>query len=68
MNTIILETGKGLQATLIEILKPIKVKKTDGTTQYRSTFEFIGVVDNPIEAIKKYGKGVFENLNIIKVE
>jgi len=65
MTTLKLETGKGLQSILIDILKPIKVIKTEGSTQYRVIFEFIGTIDNPICELKKYGKGVFESLDII---
>ena len=68
MTTITIECGKGLQSTLVEILKPIKLNKSEGTTYSRTTFEFIGTVDNPIQKIKDYGKGVFECLNIISVE
>jgi len=68
MNTIKIECGKGLQSILIEILQPIKMIKSDGTTIYRATFEFIGVLENPIQRIKDYGKGVFECLNIISIE
>lgn len=67
MTTLRLETGKGLQATLVDILQPIKMNKKEGSTQYRSEFEFIGTIDNPIEAIKKYGKGVYESLTIIEL-
>lgn len=68
MTTITIECGKGLQSLLIEILQPISIRKSEGTTHYRSTFEFIGVLDNPIERIKNYGHGVLECLNIISVE
>lgn len=68
MNTIIIECGKGLQTTLIDILKPLKTIKTDGSNIYRTTFEFIGTEDNPIELIKNHGKGVYECLNIISVD
>ena len=67
MNNITIECGKGLQAILVEILKPISMIKSEGTTMHRSTFEFIGVEDSPINKIKSYGKGVFECLNIISV-
>ena len=68
MTTIKIECGKGLQSTLFEILEPIKLIKSEGTTYSRSTFELVGVLDNPIQRIKDYGKGVFECLNIISVE
>ena len=48
--------------------RPIKLIKSEGTTYSRSTFELVGVLDNPIQRIKDYGKGVFECLNIISVE
>jgi len=65
MNTITIECGKGLQSILIDVLKPIKMNKSDGTTNSRTTFEFIGVENNPVQKLKDYGKGVFECLNII---
>lgn len=68
MTTITIECGKGLQSTLVEILEPIELRKSEGTTYSRSTFELVGVLDNPIQRIKDYGKGVFECLNIISVE
>jgi len=68
MNTIKIECGKGLQSILIEILKPIELRKSDGLTITRTTFEFIGVEDNPIQKIKDYGKGVYESLNIISLD
>lgn len=67
MENITIECGKGLQSILIEILEPIKINKSEGTTQYRTTFEFIGVLNNPIALIKNYGHGVFECLNIISI-
>lgn len=66
MTTLKLETGTGLQSTLINILKPIKTVKTSGSNQYRTVFEFIGTEDNPIDLLKEYGKGVYESVTIIK--
>jgi len=68
MKTITIECGKGLQNILIDILEPIKLRKSEGTTNSRSTFEFIGTVDKPVQKIKNYGKGVYECLNIISVD
>jgi hypothetical protein len=68
MITITIECGKGLQSILVEILQPIKMRISEGTSCYRSTFELIGVVDNPIQKIKNYGKDVFECLNIISID
>ena len=65
MFTLKLETGKGLQSTLVQILKPIKMVKTEGSNKYRTIFEFIGTEDNPIQLLKDYGKGVYENVTII---
>ena len=65
MKTLKLETGKGLQATLVNILKPIKLVKSEGSTEYRNVFEFIGTEDNPIQKLKDYGKGVYESVTII---
>jgi len=67
MNTITIECGKGLQAILVDILKPLSLRKSDGKTQYRATFELVGVEDNPIQLLKDYGHGVFECLNIISI-
>lgn len=68
MNTIKIETGKGLKGILIGILEPIKVNVSPSDSDYRSVFEFIGTIDNPIDAIKNYGKGVYESLNILSVD
>lgn len=68
MNTLRLETGKGLKAILIDVLKPIKVNTKEGSNKYRSEFEFIGIIDNPIEALKNYGKGVYESLEILGID
>ena len=68
MATITIETGKGLQPILVQILRPISLIKSQGDTNFRATFEFIGTIDNPIQKIKDYGKGVFECLNIISVD
>ena len=67
MIIIKIETGTGLQAILVDILKPIKLRKSDSSVPHRAQFEFIGTVDNPIEAIKIYGKGIYECLNILEV-
>ena len=66
MKTLTLETGKGLQHILVKILKPIKMVKTEGSTKYRATFEFIGTIDNPIDELKKYGKDIFKSVVIIQ--
>jgi len=68
MTTITIEAGKGLQSTLIEILKPIKTRISEGSDRYRATFELIGVINDPIQKLKDYGKGVFECLNIISID
>lgn len=68
MTTITIETGKGLQSTLIDILKPIGLNKSEGSSRYRATFELVGVLDNPIQKLKDFGGGVFECLNIISIE
>lgn len=67
MTTLKLETGKGLQSILIDILNPIKMVKSEGSNKYTSVFEFIGTVDNPIQKLKDHGKGVYESVTIIEV-
>lgn len=69
MNTITIECGRGLQSILIEILKPIKMNKTEVIgSNSRLIFELIGVEDNPVQKLKDYGNGVFECLDIMSVD